>query len=66
LLSLTEYHKQNISAIKKIVHSQSIGLRSHSDTELRSAAETITNASMAELLSQADEEVSLTSAPLHS
>jgi hypothetical protein len=57
LLSLTEFHKKNISTIKKIVHSQSIGLRSHSGTDLQGSPETMTNASMAELLSQADEEV---------
>lgn len=36
-LSLTEYCKKNIATIKKIVHSQSIGLRSHSDTEFPSS-----------------------------
>lgn len=40
-LSLTDYHKKNLATIKKIVHSQSVGLRSHSDTELPSSPDII-------------------------
>jgi hypothetical protein len=55
-LSLTEYHKKNMATIKKIVHSQSIGLRSVSDTELKSP-KNLSNVS--QLLSQADDSESV-------
>jgi hypothetical protein len=56
LLSLTEYQKKNLVTIKKIVHSQSVGLRSGSDTDLKSPGTPANMSIVSQLLSQPDDQ----------